>query len=195
MDAKEQADGERRVRARLIDPLERLGLAKPSTLTRAQFAAMCDELCQRLAYLDDTDLDALAEAVAAHPGGKDRDRFPIGVRILAMAAEIRRPQSDGSPLMRKVFASPLGAEALAGGFAPELLEHLRRFREWPKGAWTMARIREAADDPRRMLEDIELRMARGEVPTPAEAAFRDKRLAAIRRCEEIRALGQNGGSE
>ena len=41
MDSAEQAAGERRVRELLIEPLERRGLARPSSLTRAQYEEMC----------------------------------------------------------------------------------------------------------------------------------------------------------
>lgn len=192
MDERSQAEGEKRVRTVLLDPLIRLGLVRPSTLTVAGFDVMQDELCQRLAYLHEDELTLLRERIEAHPGGKEGDRFPPGPKILKWATEIRVPQSDGSPFIRKVFASPVGEAALDSGYAPELLEHIRKHRgEWP-GAWTISKLRDMADEPHRRMVDIELRLSRGDPVTPEEQSVRDRRRAAIRKCEEIRGAAMTG---
>jgi DNA helicase-2/ATP-dependent DNA helicase PcrA len=75
---------------------------------------MLGELRQKLAYMTPASLAVLRDWVEAHPGGKDKDRFPIGLKILNKAREVQPPESGPSPLMLKVFAHPLGQEALAG---------------------------------------------------------------------------------
>ncbi|MBL3598085.1 hypothetical protein JMM63_21485, partial [Rhodovulum sulfidophilum] len=77
MDAREQAEGEKRVRDLLVEPLLRRGLVKPGAMTKAQFEEMLADLAKRLAYMSGPNLAALEEMAAAQPGGKDRDRFPI----------------------------------------------------------------------------------------------------------------------
>jgi hypothetical protein len=186
MDAKEQSEGEKRVEAVLIAPLEALGLARPTTATIAKFEGQKNELRQKLAYMTERGLIELREWVEAHPAGKDADRFPIPLKILKKAREIETPETGPSPFILKVFATHhLVPEALAKGWAPELLRQVTAERGiWP-GDWTCSRLRTAGIDHARRLEDIELRMSRGEQIPPEEVAFRDRRLAALRRCQDI----------
>lgn len=184
MNEKEQAAGEKRVKELLIEPLEALGLTKPGTMRKEQFETMKKELRQMLAYMQPKSLEELREWCAAHPTGKERDRFPIALHILNQARRIEPPESGPSPLMLKVFGHPLGREAIAKGWAPELLTWLKGNREWP-GNFTLSQIKGAADDPVRRLEDIEIRMARGDAVSAEEAAFRDRRRAALQKCQDI----------
>lgn len=193
MNEKDQAKGERRVQQILIDPLEGVGLTKPSAMRKAQFDLMKRGLCQKLAYMSDRGLTALREWSEAHPGGKDRDRFPIALKILQQARAIELPDTGPSPLMISVFSHGVGQTALEKGYAPELLKHLRSSREFP-GAWTISKIREAADDPMRRLQSIEARLSRGEPVSSDGKAFRDTRRVAIRKCEEIAELGRKGSA-
>ena len=193
MDVKEQALGEQRVQAMLIAPLEALGLTKPSTLTKAQYGVMLTELRQKLAYMTPGNLAVLRDWVEAHPGGKDKDRFPIGLKILNKAREIQPPVSGPSPLMLKVFGHQLGQEALAGGWAPELLRYLRGAREWP-GRYTVSQIRREADEPVRRLADIEMRAGRGDRLSLEDETFRDKRQRALRECQGIADQARQGVS-
>ncbi|OLS45956.1 hypothetical protein BV509_17405 [Rhodovulum sulfidophilum] len=145
MDAKEQAEGEKRVRDLLIGPLLRRGLVKPGAMTKAQFEEMLADLAKRLAYMSAPNLAALEEMAAAAPGGKDRDRFPIANAILKAATQIQPPADDASPLIRAVFAHAVGRQALAEGWAPELLDDLRHNRRWP-GGYALGQIRQAAGE-------------------------------------------------
>ena len=108
MDTTEQAQGEKRVRECLIDPLYRRGLARPTSLTKAQFEDMIGDICARLAYMSTTNLAALEEQIAANPGGKDKDRFPIGNMILEWAAQVQPPGDDASPLVVRCFQTSSG---------------------------------------------------------------------------------------
>lgn len=192
MDSAEQENGERRVKGVLIDPLMRRGLTKPASLTKAQFGDMVEDLCARLAYMTDANLMALEEQAAANAGGKEKDRFPIGQRILEWAAQIQPPGDDASPLIRAVFAHQLGRDALVGGWAPELLAEVRGSRRWP-GAWQVKTLKEKADAAVRHMWDLDATLERGDVLTPAEERWRSQRLAIIAKCQKIADLGQGIG--
>lgn len=193
MDSAKQAEGEKRVRQLLIDPLMKRGLAKPASLTKDQFAGMVDDLCARLAYMSDVNLMALEEQVAGNPGGKDRDRLPIANTILEWAAQIQPPGEDASPLIRAVFANPLGLDALTGGWAPELLAELRTNRRWPN-AWVIKTIKDKAADPVRQMRNLDARLTRGDDLTPSEDRWRSHRLSVIAKCQAIADMaGAEGG--
>lgn len=187
MDAKDQAAGERRVKDHLIEPLKKLGLAKPTSLTVAQFDAMVADLGGKLAYMSELNLQALAEQVANMPGGKDRDRFPIAAKILGWAAEIQPPADDASPLFRAVFAHALGQRALAEGWAPELLAELRRARVWPR-EYDLRQVQDRAGDARRRVARLEDQLRRGETVSPQDQTFQQRRAAAEVKCRRIAAL-------
>lgn len=191
MDSVEQAEGEKRVMRVLVEPLKMRGLAKPSTLTVAGFEETIQGMCKKLAYMSEASLAALEEQVAANPGGKDRDRFPIANQILSWAADIQPPGDSASPLIRAVFAHQIGRTALEEGWAPELLADLRKNRRWPNN-WTLKMVREGAERSVGRLRDLEARLVRGEVLSEAEAGWRDGRVSALRRCAEISAMQSQG---
>lgn len=186
MEEKAQSEGEKQVLAVLIEPLEAMGLARPSSATKAAFEVQKKELTQKLAYMSKVGLVELREWVEAHPGGKDKDRFPIALKILQRACKIEAPETGPSPFMLKVFATHhLVPEALAKGWAPELLRQVAAERGvWP-GDWTCSRLRSEGVDHARRLEDIELRMSRGEQIPSGDLSWRDRRLAALRKCQDI----------
>ena len=188
MDSAEQADGEKRVKALLIDALERRGLAKPSSLTRAQYDEMVRGLCQKLAYMAEDSLAALEEQAAASPGGKDRDRMPIANLILEWAAQIQPPDDGASPLMRKVFAHRIGLDAIEEGWAPELLAYLRQFRRWPSD-FAISQVRTKAGDAVRRMVMFDEKLARGGDLSADEERWRARRVAALGKCREISGIG------
>lgn len=193
MDSVEQAAGEKRVMQMLIEPLMRRGLAKPASLTRAQFEDMIADLCKRLAYMTGSGLAALEEQAACNPSGKGRDRMPIGNDILGWAGKIEPPGDDASPFMRKLFAHQIGLDALAGGWAPELLVAVRARRNWPQ-SFAISQMQRKGDEETRRLRLLEERLARGDVLDATQAEWRARRLADIRRCERIRELGLGTGA-
>ena len=192
MDSSEQAAGEVRVKEQLIDPLMRRGLAKPSTLTIKQFAEMIEDIAQRLAYMAAPNLAALEEIVAANPGGKDRDRLPISTVILSWAADIQPPGDTASPLMRAVFAAPVGLDAIRGGWSPELLGMIRRTRKWPNG-FALTKLVENASGAVRDMKRLDERVASGADLPERDRQWRDHRLATLRKCEEIRDMSARAG--
>jgi hypothetical protein len=191
MNSAEQAAGEARVRQLLIEPLEKLGLGRPTGLTIEKFEAMKTELAKKLAYMSALHLAALREVVETHPAGKDKTRFPVAATILGWAGQIQPPGDDASPLIRAVFASRLGQDAIAGGWSPELLEQLRRERRWPV-SYTVTQIKRQAETDLRRMQDLDARLARGAAMTPAEAEFRARRQVALDKCARIAALALEG---
>lgn len=192
MDSVEQAAGEKRVRHILIEPLLRLGLGRPSTVTKAQFDVMVEEVCGKLAYMSDIKLDALKEEIAAHPAGPNKDRFWTGAKICDKAGEIDPPEDTGSPLLRAVFANPIGREAMAEGWAPELRFWLKKNRSWP-GVFVVSQLRDQARENIRRLTLIEENMVAGRDVSDADLAFRHRRRAAIAKCETIAQIAQGAG--
>ena len=192
MEAIEQAEGEKRVQDVLIAPLLALGLARPSMLRQAGFEVMLKELRQMLAYMSADNLVRLREEIEDRPGGKDGDRFPIALKILKWARKIQQPEAGPSPLMINVFRDSLGLEALAKGWAPELLINIRAERKWP-GPFTVSKIKSSADDAMRRLPDIEMRLARGDIIPKEDAQWRDQRRAAIQKCQDIADQSQARG--
>ncbi|WP_172332646.1 hypothetical protein [Mangrovicoccus sp. HB161399] len=184
MERQEQEAGEKRVRTILIDPLVRRGLARPSTVTVVQFEAMQEDMCQRLAYMTEVNLAALADQVAANPGGKEKDRFPIANTILQWAADIQPPGDDASPLVRAIFAHGLGRGAVAEGWAPELLAEVKRRRQWPK-PYGVAQIRDGGLQAARQMQVLDERLAQGRQLTAAEADWCGRRKAVLDRCAEL----------
>lgn len=170
----------------MIEPLLALGLTKPGTMRKAQFETMLRTLEQTLAHMGVEDLTELRERAAAHPGGKERDRFPLALNILAWAKEVKKPErGDASPFIRRVMTSEVGRVALERGYAPELLDHIRARRgEWP-GAWTVSQLRGKAEDALRRFADLQMRLERNDALSAADLAFVRAREARIDECRQI----------
>jgi hypothetical protein len=186
MDEKAQSEGEKRVQAVLIEPLLALGLSRPSNATKAEFEGQKRELRQKLAYMGELDLIDLRKWIEVNPGGKEGDRFPIPLKILKRAPGIKEPEIGPSPFILKIFGTHhLASEALEKGWAPELLRQVTAERgKWP-GDWTCSKLRAEGIEHARRLEDIELRMSRNEQIPSDDVAFRTKRRAALRKCQDI----------
>lgn len=189
MDSKTQAEGEKRVQEILFDQLHKIGLAKPSTVTNAQFEEMKKLVCAKLAYMSPEKLAALAEDIQNDDVVIERERVPVGVKIMKMASKIQKPSTDGSPLMRAVFEDKVGREAISEGWSPELLSYLRSERRWPTGYVIKFELKKMGADNLRRLTMIEEALANGFKPSEEDLQFRQVRLAAVRKCEEISQLG------
>lgn len=188
MNEQEQKDGEKRVQALLIDPLERLGLLRPSGMSKAAFGAMQAELCQRLAYMTPQGLGALAVDMEGRAGGANKDRFPIATKVLERARLIEQPKADASPLIRKVFAERVGEEALRDGYAPDLMKWLRAHRTWPS-PYVVGQLRDAARDAVRRVDALSRDVANSRDIARSDQAWLDARNASVERCKHARQLG------
>ncbi|EBA08936.1 hypothetical protein [Sagittula stellata] len=188
MDEAEQRAGEARVREHLIEPLMRIGLMRPSGLKVDAFGDMQRSLCQRLAYMSAVDLEALREVVETNPAGAGKDRWPGGPWILDRAREISPPQPGASPLIRSVFAHRTGRSALAEGWAPELLDQVRKTRRFPNDD-VCAFVRSQARGDVERAATLRRRQETGGCLSDADAAWLYRREEKEVLCQQI-AVGQ-----
>ena len=192
MDAAAQAAGEARVMALLFEPLEGLGLGRPTTTTKAGYEKMKRMVCGCLAALSEAQLNELREWAQTHPGGPQKDRVPNGQVLLQRVKDTTRPTGGRSvsPLMQEVFANQLGADAIKDGWAPELMKWFRAVplggREWPK-AFTVSQIKKDAYQAVRRQRDIQMRLDRRDAISAEDRAFYDRREAAMQECRDVRA--------
>jgi hypothetical protein len=191
MDSDGQKVGEERVKERLVQRLDRLGLARPSGVAASAWDAARAEIAARLAYMSADALDGLAEEVEAQAGAQARGgvaRWPAPVHLLARAAVIEPPPVADSPLIRRLFAHPDGQRAVLAGWGPELLAWVRKARQWP-GQYQLSQIEAEAAPSVRRLADLELRGARGEDLRADEADWVARRRAAMARCLDLSRSG------
>ncbi len=96
------------------------------------------------------------------------------------------------PLMRAVFGHALGQNAIAEGWAPELLDSLASKRLWPNG-YAVMKLKEMADASVRRLTIMDERLAGGFDLGRKDRAWRDRRLAQIAKCQGIADRALAGG--
>lgn len=191
MDSIEQAAGEKRVRDTLFAPLERLGMTRPSGMKVAGFEDMKSEICAKLAYMSEADLASLGEQIQSNPAGPAKDRFPSGPLILKWAADISPPSDSASPLLRNVFASAIGRQAMAEDWGPELRLWLKKNRQWPKD-FMVKMIRDQALDGSNRMRRLKRKLEQGERLSDADARWYAGRERAREACEQIVQLGKTG---
>lgn len=119
MEVTDQKKGEARVKELLIDPLDRLGLARPKGTLVAQFDGMKRELCARLWRLDAGGLSDLCDWVLGSQAAKE-NHWPPAAIILVKAKTMLPPPWPPSERMVNMFNHEIGQAALAEGWAPEL---------------------------------------------------------------------------
>jgi hypothetical protein len=90
--------------------------------------------------------------------------------------------------MVRIFKHAIGRRALTEGGAPELC---RKDVSVPKcpSEFAAKLISEAAAPAVKRMTAIEARLAQGRDVPPCDAAWRDNRLAEIRKCEDIAKTG------
>lgn len=185
MTPEDQREGERRVRALLIDPLLGLGLGAPSTVRgRDAFEAMLGNLASGLAYMTEVELEAMREWVAFNAAGADRDRFPIANTILIEAWARRKPDPGEPPRVVAMFQSVEGRRAIAEDWAPELRRWMRKNVAWCKGAALLA-VQSEATEARARVARLEDRRRRGLALSADDVDFLDSRANAARICREL----------
>ncbi|MCP4205962.1 MAG: hypothetical protein GY767_02795 [Shimia sp.] len=199
MDAATQAKGEARVMALLFDPLEGLGLGRPTTTTMAGYEKIKHMVCGCLAALSEAQLNEIREWAQARPGGPQKDRVPNGQVLLQRVKDTTRPTGGKSvsPLMQEVFANQLGADAIRDGWAPELMKWFRAVplgeRKWP-GGFTVSNIKKDAYHAVRRQQDTQMRIDRGDVISAEDQAFYDRREVAMQECRDVRQAANEGAA-
>jgi hypothetical protein len=184
MNIEDQKAGEARVRALVVEPLQVLGLGKPSTMTKVLFEKMLDEMCAILAYMSAENLQQLKDQVAARPAGKSLDRFPILNKILPLASDIQEPEDTGSPLVRNVFAHEIGRAALRDGYAPELLKAIKKDRKFPS-MWRIKNVRDDAEENMRKFRTLGADLAAGKDVRVEDLQWQTARVNVIERCKSF----------
>ncbi len=182
--AARQAAGEAKVRALLIDRVDRLAVLPPKGVTIGRWEEAKTEISQRLWRMSERGLSALAEFVEDNPAGDDKNRWPVAKIILDEARRIEPPGDDAPPsaLMCKIFTSQLGRDALEGGWAAELMERVTTDRRWPS-EYAVRGIKESAAESKRRLQFIEEAKVRGDDLTPQQAGWLSKRSKFLAKAE------------
>lgn len=151
-----RADGRDRVRLHLLAALDGLGPRRGQTVEalKAEQAAVAERLC----YMGETPLRALAEcalrmAGALKQGAKGAPAFPEPAKIYAWAFVLQFPPPRSSDYVPSLMRSRLGDEAMDGGWHVELFRAARRGPP-PPNDYIKARLRDEADENRRLLRRI-----------------------------------------
>lgn len=194
MAGQEMTDGQHaesareRVRRCLIRPLEAEGAVRPKGVTLAEHEAALVKLAERLAYLDEPMLVTLHEVVRGLMVGPLRREWPPFLVIWNQAVRLRPPPDDERHIMVTWLRSVEGPVARAGGYLVELHDWLRRFGR-PPDAYSLTRIKAAAQEAARDREMITARIERG-TATQADRAWLDGYLRQTAYCEALVAGGE-----
>lgn len=184
MDVHDQAKGEKAVRACLIEPLERLGLARPKGTVVARFEDMKRELCARLWRIDEGGLTDLLDWVIQSPAAKE-NHWPPAALILEKAKSILPPPWPPSERMVRLFNHQIGQQSLREGWAPELFKKYVGETGFPN-QFSQQLIQNAAKDAVARFEAIKRDRAAGEDVSERDGRWFDLRAEKIAHCEKIR---------
>ncbi|WP_407496824.1 hypothetical protein [Pseudooceanicola sp. MF1-13] len=190
MEGEELRQGKARVRAILIDPLERRGMKRKRNVSQDDHARFLDGLSARLAYMAEDRLAALAEVVERMATGKLQDIWPSEVTIINNARRLQAPPVSQSRLVRTYLQSAAGDAAEAGGYLVELMAYLKRVGNVP-GQYAMDTIRKEADDNARMIERVTIERKQGRA-SPQDLRLMQDYMAALQLCLDIRAAKVKG---
>lgn len=163
--------GKERVRQHLINPLTSQGMKRAGGLTVAQHEAAMEGLAARLAYLTVPNIEALAEIVAAHGTGKNKDRWPAELVICNWARQLQEPPPSDSRFVTTYLRSRVGRQARAEGWAVELYLSIKKFGQ-PPNSYVVATLRQEADKNMRSRLRIE-EEARGGTVAPQDRQWLD----------------------
>lgn len=158
-----RAEGRALVRHYLIAALEGLGPRRGQAVEamRAEQAAVAERLC----YMAPENLRALAEcalrmAGVLKAGPKQAPAWPEPAQIYAWAFVLQFPPPRSSDYVPSLMRSRMGDEAMDGGWHVQLYRHARRGPP-PPNDYIKSKLREEADDNRRLLTRVVERVAAG----------------------------------
>jgi hypothetical protein len=179
------------VRDRLIRHLT--ALPRPRRVSAAQHEKDLEALAGQLAHMSRAALDGVCEYALRVSGGK---ACPATSLVRAWALALEPPPPRVSDYAHSILRSVMGAAAMEGGYAVELLRHARRAGP-PPGAYLLANLREEAEHNRRRRADIQQAQAMGRASPDQlrwlQAWWDDAALCeALRRDAEERAEGTEG---
>lgn len=157
---EEESGGATLVTERLLDPLARLGMAKPRKVSAEAHADMLGRLKRHLAYMTPEELDMLAAHVERFAGGKAKNEWPAEITIRNLARLIRPSPGGNARLVESYMRSAAGRRAWDQG---------------PGHAVALAAFLAAKDRPP-YVHDARLIAEEGE-DLDRRARFRGRRLA------------------
>jgi hypothetical protein len=172
-----------RVRALVIQPMEAAGMVRDTRLKAADHEALLDRMQDRLGYLPDGLLSALAEALVRLGEGPLQHRWPAWATIWNTACRLMPPPDDETHIMTSWLASVEGPVARSGGYLVELHAFLRRTGR-PPGSFEMSKIRTDAQDNQRRRQRIEEWIAKGHAKTE-DRDWLDHYLRRLAHCEAL----------
>lgn len=141
MEGVELEQGKERVKACLLDRLDRIGMRRAKGMTAARHEAMFDRLQCLLAYMPAEMLLALAEVIERNARGVLRNQWPDEATLRNWARDLMPPPPSESRLVR-TYVQSVGEHALAGGHLTEIYLYLKRFGKPPNdGGWRLIRDR------------------------------------------------------
>jgi hypothetical protein len=177
-----------RVRTFVIQPLQEAGLVRSPRMKAGDHDAMLDRMQDRLAYLPDGLLSALAEALLRLADGPLQHHWPAWATVWNTACRLMPPPDDESHIMTSWLASIEGPVARAGGYLVELHAFLRRTGR-PPGNFEMSKIRTDAQDNQRRRARVEEWIAKGHAKTD-DRDWLDAYLRRLAHCEALVAGGE-----
>lgn len=185
MPKTEQDVGEARVASILVDPLDRLGLARPKGTKAADFDGMKRELCVRLWRMDAGGLQDLCDWVLNHIEARENNRWPPAAAVLLAARPFLPPPWPPSDRMVAIFNCAIGRAAIAGGWSPELFHRFVGVTSFPDDHAANAAFRSAAA-PLARLAALNAKIAAGDDISDVDRRWRDRRMEIAAYCERIR---------
>lgn len=177
-----------RVRRLVFAPV---GFRHPKRVGPEEGRAFLDSLADDLAYMDDGQLAALAEALRGKGEGSARDWWPSRAAVLGIAEWIAPRPLELAPALMRWFGSVEGPRAIADGTLVETWAYFERHKAPPVTPAARAQVAQRAAEAARRLVVIADRRARGVAVDPEDAAWErwylDRRAFCATRVEEARA--------
>lgn len=172
-----------RVRQFVIQPLQDAGMVRSPRMKASDHDALLDRMQDRLGYLPDGLLSALAEALIRLAEGPLQHHWPAWATIWNTACRLMPPPDDESHIMTSWLASIEGPVARSGGYLVELHAFLRRHGR-PPGSFEMSKIRTDAQDNQRRRARVEEWIAKGH-PRQDDREWLDHYLRRLAHCEAL----------
>jgi hypothetical protein len=148
MEGEELRKGKERVRVRLLDRLELIGMKRAKGMTIVKTEAMFERLECFLAYMPCEMLDALAEVVERNAVGTLRNQWPEELTVTNWARLLMPAPPSESRLVR-TYVQSVGDRALVEGHLTELYLYLKKFGKPPTDdGWRLIRTRANENEER-----------------------------------------------
>lgn len=152
-----------RVRRLLITPLTEGGMRKSPSMKQDAYEALLVRLADKLSYLSDRHMAGLRERIIRNARGKERNRWPDEVSIIAWARQVQLPPPRKCPFVVSVLRSRAGVRARQLGYHAELLIAMRKSGP-PFSKYDQNRMPEEARRNAAEAERVESLIRQGKAP-------------------------------